>query len=72
MEQHNIHRQQGQPSEGSTTAQTWLALQDGPSWDGHEIKHNDDANTVVIDSVLVLCRTKVEYQTFMRLLAQPR
>jgi hypothetical protein len=72
MEQQNIHRLQGQPSEEETTGQTWLALQDGPSWDGHEIKQNDDANTVVIDSVLILCRSKVEYQTFMQLLAQPR
>jgi len=75
MEQHNIHRirrQQGQASEEIAPVQTWLALQDGPSWEGHEIKHNDDANTVVIDSTLILCRSKVEYQTLMRLLAQPK
>src|SRR5436189_6481808 len=47
---------------------TRLLLVDGPSWVGHEIKHNDDAHTIIIDSTLILCGSKEEYQTLMRLL----
>src|SRR4051794_39252813 len=48
-----------------------LLLVDGPSWIGHEIQHNDDAKTIIIDGMLILCGSKVEYQTLMRLLQNP-
>src|SRR5437016_2706847 len=47
-----------------------LLLVDGPSW-GHEIKHNDDANTIIIDSTLISCGSKLQYQTLMRFLQDP-
>ena len=50
---------------------TPLLLVDGPSWVGHEIKHNDNANIIIIDSTLIPCGSKVEYQTLMRLLQDP-
>ncbi len=48
-----------------------LLLVDGPSWVGHEIKQNDDTNTMIIDHTLILCGSKVEYQTLIRLLQDP-
>jgi hypothetical protein len=48
-----------------------LLLVDGPSWVGHEIKHNDEANLIIIDGTLILCGSKVEYQTLIRLLQDP-
>jgi hypothetical protein len=50
---------------------TRLLLVDGPIWIGHEIKQSDDAKAVIIDRTLILCRSKVEYQTLMRLLQDP-
>ncbi len=50
---------------------TWLPLVDGPSWDGHEIKHNDEAYAIIIDNTLILCGSQVEYQTLLRLLQEP-
>lgn len=57
--------------ENGGSLQTWLSLIDGPSWVGHEIKHSDDAKTIIIDSTLILCGSQVEYQTLMRLLQDP-
>jgi hypothetical protein len=54
--------------ENAVSFHTYLLLVEGPSWDGHEIKHNDDANAVIIDNTLILCGSKVEYQTLLRLL----
>src|SRR5437588_9692771 len=48
-----------------------LLLVDGPSWVGHEIKHNDDANIIIIDSTLISCGSKLQYQTLMRFLQDP-
>ncbi len=48
-----------------------LLLVDGPSWVGHEIKQNDEANIILIDSMLIACRSKEEYQTLIRLLQYP-
>jgi hypothetical protein len=48
-----------------------ILLTDGPLWIGHEIKQNDDAKAVIIDRTLILCRSKGEYQTLMRLLQDP-
>ena len=50
---------------------SWFPLVEGPVWEGHEIKHNDGANAVVIDRVLILCRSQTEYQTLMRFLQDP-
>jgi hypothetical protein len=48
-----------------------LLLVDGPSWGGHEIKQNDEANIIIIDSTLIPCGSKEEYQTLIRLLQDP-
>ena len=48
-----------------------LPLVDGPSLDGHEIKHNDEAYTIIIDNTLILCGSRMEYQTLLRLLQEP-
>jgi len=50
---------------------TRILLVDGPTWVGHEIKQSDDAKAVIIDRTLILCRSKGEYQTLMRLLQDP-
>ena len=57
--------------EQAVSLHTRLLLVEGPSWVGHEIKHNDDANTIIIDSTLISCGSKLQYQTLMRFLQDP-
>ena len=66
-----VNQQLERNREHAASLHTRLLLVDGPSWVGHEIKQNEDANTIIIDSTLILCRSKVEYQTLIRLLQDP-
>ena len=66
-----VNHQLERDPEQAVSFHTRLLLVDGPSWVGHEIKHNDNANTIIIDSTLISCGSKLQYQTLMRFLQDP-
>ena len=66
-----VNQQREGDLEQAVPLHTRLLLVDGPLWVGHEIKHNDDANTIIIDSTLISCGSKQQYQTLMRFLQDP-
>jgi hypothetical protein len=70
-ERHLVQQQLEGDREHAGSLHRRFLLVDGPSWVGHEIKHNEDANLIIIDGTLILCRSKVEYQTLIRLLQDP-
>jgi hypothetical protein len=70
-QRHLVQQQLKGDREHSGPLHRWLLLVDGPSWVGHEIKHNEDANLIIIDGTLILCGSTVEYQTLIRLLQDP-
>jgi hypothetical protein len=70
-ERHLVHHQLEGDREHAGSLHRRLLLADGPSWVGHEIKHNEEANLIIIDGTLILCGSKVEYQTLIRLLQDP-